>query len=89
VLSSRCQIWIFTFAGAGNSNYTAYLIEVFCNLTYEYPSATQEALMRNWLVNLAREAGHFHELDLMQEHFNLWLEELAQHKGKEFGDTWY
>ena len=25
----------------------------------------------------------------MQEHFNFWLEELAQHKGKEFGDEWY
>ena len=25
----------------------------------------------------------------MQEHFNFWLEELAQHKGKEFSDEWY
>ena len=25
----------------------------------------------------------------MQEHFNFWLEELAQHKGKEFDDPWY
>lgn len=28
-------------------------------------------------------------MDLMQEHYNLWLEELAQHKGKEFDDEWY
>jgi len=45
--------------------------------------------MQNWLVNLAGMPRRFHELNLMQEHFNLWLEELAQHKGNEFGDTWY
>src|SRR5882724_11105692 len=66
-----------------------HLIEVFCNLTLEYPEATREAIMQNWLVNLAGMPRRFHELNLMQEHFNLWLEELAQHKGNEFGDTWY
>ena len=25
----------------------------------------------------------------MQEHYNFWLEELAQHKGKDFDDVWY
>ena len=25
----------------------------------------------------------------MQEHFNFWLEDLAQHKGKEFDDRFY
>ncbi|KAI0037571.1 hypothetical protein FA95DRAFT_1461744, partial [Auriscalpium vulgare] len=35
------------------------------------------------------EPGHFLELDLMQEHFNNWLEEHAQHKGKDFDDPWY
>lgn len=25
----------------------------------------------------------------MQEHFNFWLEDLAQHKGKEFSDKFY
>ena len=62
---------------------------MYCNITFEYPKATRVALFNNWLVNLKGQPGHFHELDLMQEHFNFWLEELAQHKGKEFGDEWY
>ncbi|KAI0038499.1 hypothetical protein FA95DRAFT_1505585, partial [Auriscalpium vulgare] len=83
------KIWVFTFAGAGNTNYTAYLIEMFINIEREYPKATRDALFNNWLVNLEGKPGHFHELDLMQEHFNKWLEEHAQHTGKQFDDPWY
>ncbi|KAI0050052.1 hypothetical protein FA95DRAFT_1603903 [Auriscalpium vulgare] len=83
------KVWIFTFAGAGNSNYASYLVEMFINLEHDYPAATREALFKNWLVNLKGKPGHFMELDLMQEHFNHWLEELAQHKGKEFDSEWY
>ncbi|KAI0063286.1 hypothetical protein BV25DRAFT_1936598 [Artomyces pyxidatus] len=83
------KIWICTFAGSGHPNYANYLLEMFCNIELEYPEATRTALLNNWLVNLVGRPGHFHELDLMQEHFNHWLEELAQHKGKEFDDEWY
>ncbi|KAK7684253.1 hypothetical protein QCA50_012577 [Cerrena zonata] len=87
------RVWevlkILTFAGAGNSNYTSYLLEMFCKIHYELPKSTRDALFNNWLVNLAGKPGHFLPLDLMQEHFNPWLEELAQHKGKEFDDEWY
>ncbi|KAA1479037.1 hypothetical protein DENSPDRAFT_788720 [Dentipellis sp. KUC8613] len=83
------KIFIFTFAGAGNSNYTAYLTEMYCKIEHEYPPATRHALFSNWLVNLTGKPGHFLPQDLMQEHFNFWLEEMAQHKGKEFDDPWY
>lgn len=62
---------------------------MFCNIEHDYPKATRDALFNNWLVNLKGRPGHFHELDLMQEHFNHWLEELAQHKGKEFDEPQY
>ncbi|KAI0054568.1 hypothetical protein BV25DRAFT_1843569 [Artomyces pyxidatus] len=80
------KMWMFTFSGAGNSNYATYLIEMFVNIEHDYPKVTRNALFNNWLVNRQGKPGHFHELDLMQEHFNHWLEELAQHKGKEFDD---
>ena len=83
------QVWIFTFAGSGNSHYAGYLVEMYCNLEHEYPKVTRDALLNNWLVNTQGKPGHFLEMDLMQEHFNHWLEELAQHKGKEFDDEWY
>ncbi|KAH8101947.1 hypothetical protein BXZ70DRAFT_891314 [Cristinia sonorae] len=83
------KVWIFTFAGSGHSNYTTYLLELYCKFRYETDDATRTAIMNNWLVNLSGKHGQFLELDLMQEHFNFWLEELAQHKGKEFDDEWY
>lgn len=84
-----CQVWLLTFAGARFMNYTLYLLEMFCKIHYELPEATKIALFNNWLVNLSGKEGGYIPLDLMQEHYNLWLEELAQHKGKEFDDEWY
>ena len=48
-----------------------------------------DAIQKNWVVNLKGQQGHFIEMDLMQEHFNFWLEDLAQHKGKQFDDVFY
>lgn len=31
----------------------------------------------------------FIKMDMMQEHFNFWLEDMAQHKGKEFEEPFY
>lgn len=44
--------------------------------------------MSNWLVCL-HELGEFSEMDLMQERHNYFLEDHAQHKGKEFNDPFY
>ncbi|KAF9233098.1 hypothetical protein BU15DRAFT_80456 [Melanogaster broomeanus] len=78
------KLWIFTFAGGGNPNYTQYLLELYCNFKWEFPSALKTAIFNNWLVNPHGVAGLFIELDLLQEHSNFWLEEMAQHKGQEF-----
>src|SRR5882762_8216803 len=66
-----------------------YLLETYLGFKYEYPEPLRIALFNNWLVNTTGNPGKFSELDLMQEHHNFWLKELAQHKGKEFSDNWY
>ncbi|KAH6899406.1 hypothetical protein BKA70DRAFT_1437548 [Coprinopsis sp. MPI-PUGE-AT-0042] len=83
------KIWIFTFAGSGNPLYSTFLIEVYCNFKWEFSEATQKAFLMYWLVNLSGLPGHFIELDLLQEHFNFWLEDIVQHKGKDFDDPFY
>lgn len=82
-------MWLFTFAGAGNSHYAEYITEMYCNITFEYPERAVKALFNNWLVNMRGLPGHFHEIDLLQEHNNKFMEELAQLKGKEFDDPWF
>ena len=49
----------------------------------------RQAILNNWLVNLHGKDGEWIEMDLMQEHFNFWLEEMAQHKGKAFDEPFY
>ncbi|KAJ3488897.1 hypothetical protein NLI96_g2538 [Meripilus lineatus] len=83
------KFWIFQFAGGSNPNYTNYLLEMFCKIKYELPTATKEALFQNWLVNLSGNEDGFIELDFMQERFNLLLEEFSKHKGQEFSNPWY
>ncbi|KAM6491642.1 hypothetical protein JOM56_012886, partial [Amanita muscaria] len=83
------KIWIFTFAGSGNHFYTQYLLELYCNFKWEFSPALQQAILNNWLVNLHGKDGEWIEMDLMQEHFNFWLEDMAQHKGKDFDEPFY
>ncbi|KAF6745112.1 hypothetical protein DFP72DRAFT_824802 [Ephemerocybe angulata] len=83
------KVWIFTFAGGGNPLYSTFLLEVYCNFKWEFSAEMKHALMFYWLVNLSGIPGFYIELDLLQEHFNFWLEEIVQHKGKEFSDDFY
>ncbi|EIW80689.1 hypothetical protein CONPUDRAFT_154701 [Coniophora puteana RWD-64-598 SS2] len=82
------KIWILTFSGGGNPNYANYLTEEWCRFKYEYPQKCADTLLNNALVRLS-ESSPFVEIDLLQEWFNGHLEELAQHKGKEFDDEYY
>lgn len=83
------KLWIFTFAGSGNPYYSQYLLELYCNFKWEFSPKLRHAILMNWVVNLHGEPGMFIEMDLMQEHFNFWLEDMAQHKGKEFEEPFY
>ncbi|KIJ11608.1 hypothetical protein PAXINDRAFT_157256 [Paxillus involutus ATCC 200175] len=83
------KLWIFTFAGGGNPNYTQYLLKLYCNIRWEFLSLLKTAILNNWLVNPHSVIELFIELDLLQEHSNFWLEAMAQHKGKEFNEPAY
>ncbi|KAF4568361.1 hypothetical protein EYR40_010237 [Pleurotus pulmonarius] len=74
----------FTFWGSGSTNYGNELLELACNFMYEYPEALQNALLNNWLVNPSGKAGHWHELDLLQEHYNLLIKTMFNSRDADF-----
>ncbi|KAJ6562926.1 hypothetical protein B0H10DRAFT_2239795 [Mycena sp. CBHHK59/15] len=80
-------IWILSFCGSGNRNYTNYLLETYCLHRYEASKDFSNAMFNNWLINLR---GHkYIECDWVQEDFNKWLEEMVEHKGGDFDDHFY
>ncbi|KIJ89643.1 hypothetical protein K443DRAFT_154869, partial [Laccaria amethystina LaAM-08-1] len=83
------KIWIFTFAGSTHQNYTTYLLEVYCLLRYEASQDLRDGILNNWLVNVTGELGRWIEADLLQEHYNRWLEDMVKKRGGDFDDDFY
>lgn len=62
-------------------------MELACNFLYEFPEPLRIALLNNYLVNPSGLPGHWHELDLLQEHFNYWLKRLFNAKSLDFDSS--
>jgi hypothetical protein len=58
-------------------------------LRYEASKDLKNALLSHMLVNLTGELGKWIEGDLMQEHYNRWLEDMVSKRGGEFDDEFY
>ncbi|TFK45359.1 hypothetical protein OE88DRAFT_1649347, partial [Heliocybe sulcata] len=78
------KILRFVFWGGGATNYGNELLELACNFLYEYPEPLVTALMNNYLVNPSGRPGHWQELDLLQEHYNLWIKVLYNERSKDW-----
>ncbi|KAJ7183909.1 hypothetical protein C8R46DRAFT_1159212 [Mycena filopes] len=83
------KIWIFKFAGSSHQQYMSYLLEVYCFLKYEAGDDLKDAILNNWLVNLEGELGKWIPGDLLQEHYNRWLEDMMKKHGSEFDNKFY
>ncbi|KAL0573741.1 hypothetical protein V5O48_008217 [Marasmius crinis-equi] len=83
---STLKIWLFIFAGSSNTNYRDMLLEMWCLFKYESSKELKDAIWNNWLVNLTGELGKWIPGDLMQEHYNRWLEEHVGKSGLSFDD---
>ncbi|KAJ7819133.1 hypothetical protein B0H14DRAFT_3473322 [Mycena olivaceomarginata] len=49
------KIFIFTFVGGANLNYTRYLLDLHALLTYECSPDLKEAMLNNWFMFLAED----------------------------------
>ncbi|KAF9488430.1 hypothetical protein BDN71DRAFT_1347373, partial [Pleurotus eryngii] len=81
------KILCFYFWGSGSTNYGNELLELACNFLYEYPDDLKVTLLNNWLVNPSGLPGHWHELDLLQEHHNLLIKTLFNDRNSDFDSS--
>lgn len=75
------QIWIFTFTGTSNRNYSDYMLDMYCLFKYETSKDLSNGILQNMLVNITGQLGKWIEGDLLQEHYNRWLEDMVSKKG--------
>ncbi|KAF7971926.1 hypothetical protein HWV62_19447 [Athelia sp. TMB] len=83
------KIWIFVFTGTSNRNYSDYMLDFYCLFKYEASQDLSNAILQNMLVNVTGDLGKWIEGDLLQEHYNRWLEDMVGKKGGEFDDEFY
>ncbi|KAJ7725278.1 hypothetical protein DFH07DRAFT_783025 [Mycena maculata] len=81
------KIWIFSFCGSANRNYTNYLLETYCLHRYEASKDFSNAIFNNSLIN--PHGRRYIECDWIQEDYNKWLEEMVERKGGDFDDHFY
>ncbi|THU78559.1 hypothetical protein K435DRAFT_588157, partial [Dendrothele bispora CBS 962.96] len=81
------KIWTFIFAGGGNSNYRDLLLQMYCLFRYQSSTDLRDAIWNNWLVNVTGELGKWIADDLLQEHYNRWLEDLLQKSNGNFDNA--
>jgi len=62
---------------------------VYCLLRYEASDDLHNGIFNNWLVNISGELGKWIEADLLQEHYNRWLEDMVKKRGGDFDNNFY
>ncbi|KAJ7770955.1 hypothetical protein B0H14DRAFT_3096055 [Mycena olivaceomarginata] len=83
------RIFIFTFAGGANLNYTRYLLDLHALLTYECSPDLKEAMLNNWFMFLSEDIRIAVEGDITQEWSNKWMEGMLSKRGGEWDDKFY
>ncbi|KAJ7846488.1 hypothetical protein B0H14DRAFT_3086277 [Mycena olivaceomarginata] len=83
------KIFIFTFAGGANLNYTRYLLDLHALLTYECSPDLKEAMLNNWFMFLSEDIRIAVEGDITQEWSNKWMEGMLSKRGGEWDDKFY
>ena len=62
---------------------------MYCLLRYEVSQDLQDGILNNWLVNVTGKLGKWIEANLLQEHYNCWLEDMIKKCGGDFDDNFY
>ncbi|KAJ7736175.1 hypothetical protein B0H14DRAFT_2639033 [Mycena olivaceomarginata] len=83
------KIWIFKFAGSSHRNYMKYLLEFYCLLRYEASEGLSNAIFDNLLLRIKVELRKCLPGDLLQEHYNKWLQAMSRRHGGEFDDPFF
>jgi hypothetical protein len=66
-----------------------YLLEFYCLLRYEASEGLSDAIFDNLLLRIVAELGKCIPGDLLQEHYNKWLQAMSRRHGGEFDEPFF
>ncbi|EMD37427.1 hypothetical protein CERSUDRAFT_28758, partial [Gelatoporia subvermispora B] len=82
------KFWALGFRGCGRTKYAHEVLHLLHNLTYVWPKDLRDVVVQNWLVNPTGCENAWVEVDLMQEHLNLWTKTIYKAHGSNASWDW-
>ncbi|KAJ7023836.1 hypothetical protein C8F04DRAFT_1213217 [Mycena alexandri] len=67
------KLFAFTYRGNGCTKYAHEMLHVLHNIVNVWSDGLRHTILHNWLLCPTNKANAFVEVDLVQEHLNLWI----------------
>ncbi|KAJ7654569.1 hypothetical protein DFH06DRAFT_1133343 [Mycena polygramma] len=80
------RMWAFCYRGNGRTKYAHEMLHLLHNLICVWTKELRYTVLQNWLGNPQGKARCFVEIDLIQEHLNLWIKKIYKADGA--GHSW-
>ncbi|KZT43583.1 hypothetical protein SISSUDRAFT_1029737 [Sistotremastrum suecicum HHB10207 ss-3] len=81
VLWAVIKVWLYTFRGAGQNNYSRECLELLIRWETELTPAMKQVLEQAWFYNRLGQPGRFIAVDMYLEHLNYWVKRVFVPKG--------
>ncbi|KAJ6455499.1 hypothetical protein DFH09DRAFT_1384541, partial [Mycena vulgaris] len=80
------KLFAFTYRGNGRTKYAHEMLHVLHNIVNVWSEGLRHTILHNWLLCPTGKANAFVEVDLVQEHLNLWIKRIYKADGD--GHSW-
>ncbi|KAJ7727279.1 hypothetical protein DFH07DRAFT_757734 [Mycena maculata] len=82
------KLFAFTYRGNGRSKYAHEMLHVLHNIVNVWSDGLRHTILHNWLLCPTNKANAFVEVDLVQEHLNLWIKKIYKADGDTHSWDW-
>ncbi|KAJ7463671.1 hypothetical protein FB451DRAFT_1180152 [Mycena latifolia] len=82
------KLFAFTYRGNGRTKYAHEMLHVLHNIVNVWSDGLRHAILHNWLLYPTGKKNAFVEVDLVQEHLNLWIKKIYKADGDAHSWDW-
>ncbi|KAJ7206570.1 hypothetical protein GGX14DRAFT_568125 [Mycena pura] len=82
------KLFAFTYRGNGRTKYAHEMLHVLHNIVNVWSDGLRHTILHNWLLCPTNKTNAFVEVDLVQEHLNLWIKRIYKADGDAHSWDW-